>query len=297
MKIKKIISTNIVFLLFISTFVVFLTQSSQPSIADFSSNNSAADSKLAAYVDRGHIYIENDTALAFFSNSGSGAAGDPYVIDNYNITSSNSNGITITGISQYVSIRDNLIQVSDSGIFLDGVTSGLVSIVNNTAVLCDIGIELSDSPNMLVSDNNCSSSSSIGIYLDYSPHCEVFDNTCDGNWLGMRVYLSNNCTVKGNTVSNGEFGMEFETSESAWIEDNFCANNVQAAITFDNGCHYSTLTLNYFSNNFQGMYLDSSEELTITRNTCSVNGGEGLFLLNTVFCLLVIITSYMLIQD
>ena len=285
MKLKKIISINLVFLLFIGIFVVFLTQSSQPSIADFSSSNSGNDSQFSAYVDRGHIYIENDTALAFFSNSGTGASGDPYIIDNYNITSTISNGITITGISQYVSIRDNLIRVSDSGIFLDGVTSGLVSVLDNTAIFCDIGIELSDSPNMLVSGNNCSFSSSIGIYLDYAPHCDVFDNTCDGNWRAMRIYISNNCTVKGNTVINNEYGMAFETSESAWIEDNICTGNTNEAIDFSNGCHYSTVTLNYCSNNFQGLHLADSEELTITRNSCILNGGEGLFLLNTVFCL------------
>lgn len=284
MKIKKITSTNLIFLLFFSLFVVFLTQSSQSTIAAFSSSNNANDSQFSAYEDWGHIYIENNTALADFSNSGTGAPGDPFIIDNYNITSTNSNGITITGISQYVSIRDNLIQVSDSGIFLDGVPSGLVSVIDNIAIFCDIGIELSDSPNMLVSGNNCSYSSSIGIYLDYAPHCEVFDNTCEGNWRAMRVYISNNCTVKGNTVTNNEYGMFFETSESAWIEDNICTGNTNEAIDFSNGCHYSTVTLNYCSNNFQGLHLDSSEELTITRNTCLVNGGEGLFLLNTAFC-------------
>ncbi|MCG3221567.1 MAG: hypothetical protein H7641_09320, partial [Candidatus Heimdallarchaeota archaeon] len=98
MKIKKLISTNLVLLLFIGMFVIFLTQSSQTTLADFSSINDDCDTNFA-YVDWGHIYIENDTALAYFANSGSGSPGDPYVIDNYNITSDNSNGITITGIS------------------------------------------------------------------------------------------------------------------------------------------------------------------------------------------------------
>ena len=285
MKIKKLILTNLVLLLFISVFLVFLTQFPLTSVADFSSINNENDSRLSAYVDHGPIDIQNDTALASFSNSGSGASGDPYIIDNYNITHPSSNGITISGITQYATIRDNLIRVSDAGIFLDGVTSGLVSVVDNIAIFCDRGIELSDSPNTLVSGNNCSYSTSIGIYVDYSPHCEIFDNTCDGNWQGIRVYLSNNCTVKGNTVTNGQFGIEFESSESAWIEDNFCTDNVQEAVSLDNGCHYSTITLNYCSNNFQGFLLDSSEELTITRNTCTLNGGEGLYLLNTYFCL------------
>ena len=58
------------------------------------------------YIDHGPIVIENNSELAAASTSGSGTEIDPYIIEGFNFTTDNGNAITITGITDFLEIRD-----------------------------------------------------------------------------------------------------------------------------------------------------------------------------------------------
>ncbi|MHA2307550.1 MAG: hypothetical protein ACXACU_19390, partial [Candidatus Hodarchaeales archaeon] len=82
------------------------------------------------------IVITDDDELASVANSGTGAANDPYIIADWNITGSTSHGIYITGTTKYFRIENcwiaNSTNLGSSGIYVDNVASGTTVITNNT---------------------------------------------------------------------------------------------------------------------------------------------------------------------
>ncbi len=274
----KRITKRTILMLLACFLITSLTQSSTILIAE---NDTNYDLSTINYIDSGPIIINNDADLLSAQNGGDGSSGNPYLISNYNITAPTNNGIYITGTTLYFKIETNLIQASDTGIVIDTVAVGTALVTQNIVISSDIGIKVLDTPNILISFNNCTLNANQGIYLDGSPHCEVLNNTCNNNWWGVGIYNSNNCTVSNNTASYNEYGMEFDTSESAWIEQNTVTSNTNEGIYLNNPCHYSTFTKNYCYENFIGISIDDSNEVSVIDNTCIAHGGEALYILRS----------------
>jgi len=101
------------------------------------------------YISHSPISIISDSALSAFP--GSGTPEDPYVIEGYNITTTSSCSIYISGTTKYFAIRNCYLRAENNGIGIANVAADTAKIINNI----------------------CESNSLHGIYL-YQSHTLIF---------------------------------------------------------------------------------------------------------------------------
>ena len=110
--ITKIVTINTLgLMLFFSCAIVIMNESKGP-IASIGSNN---PSTYSALIPHDPIIIPDQNVLSDFP--GSGTEEDPYVIEGYNITTSEQYGIYIYGETNFFVIRNCYIDALDYGIY------------------------------------------------------------------------------------------------------------------------------------------------------------------------------------
>ncbi|MBY9000609.1 MAG: right-handed parallel beta-helix repeat-containing protein [Candidatus Heimdallarchaeota archaeon] len=200
------------------------------------------------------IEIASDSGLEVFP--GVGTAEDPYVIEGYNITTSNSNGIYIYGTTKHFIVRSCYVDAINYGILLWNVTDGTATIENNMCTNNDYGIYLDSSDGSTVTLNSCFQNKYYGIYLVNSVSSTVSDNFC-----------------------NNDFGIYLVNSGSSNISNNDCNNNWYG-LYLDNS-DFSNVTNNEFNNNeYVGIYLYNSSSCFLSYNLLKENGLYGIDLLS-----------------
>ncbi|MHA1345451.1 MAG: hypothetical protein ACTSO3_03560, partial [Candidatus Heimdallarchaeaceae archaeon] len=85
---------------------------------------------LSAYVTSDPLFIDNDSDLAGNSTSGSGTVGDPYVIENLSIVTSEDTGIEILSTTKNFVIRNCFIDANLYGILIYIVAYNTVEVDN-----------------------------------------------------------------------------------------------------------------------------------------------------------------------
>lgn len=136
-----------------------------------------------AFTGVGPIYIDDNSDFSSLGFAGDGSAGNPYIIEDFNITDASATLIHIQDTTAHFIIRQNLLngQNNDSnrGIFLSKVFNGIIW--NNTIQHAQVGIYLSESDNNTVTDNRVTNSSRHGIRLLSSSQNVVVNNTAYNN--------------------------------------------------------------------------------------------------------------------
>ncbi len=168
------------------------------------------------------IEITSDSDFEVFP--GSGTAEDPYVIEGYNITTTEYNGIYITDTTKYFTVRNCYVDAEDYGIYIDDVADGTVTVINNT---CNnnyrCGINLWSSGSSTVINNTCNDNLE-GIYLSNSGISTVVNNTCNNNDKGIWLNFSGISTVENNTCNNNWRGILLQDSVSSTVVNNTFTN-------------------------------------------------------------------------
>jgi len=172
-----------------------------------------------------------------------------------------SNNVTISGF--YIAGGPSGMDMDrEVGISLEGVQNCLIS--NNTLILNDIGIGLSNSYfNHL--DNNLIGFGASGIYLTQSNENELSNNVATINNHGIHIDNSTNNTLMGNTVESNEIGILLSTSRMNTLENNFVLRN-DNGIVLDNTAESNFLTNNSIYMNGIGIYSSGSSGNTIYLN-------------------------------
>ncbi|MFI5383976.1 MAG: nitrous oxide reductase family maturation protein NosD, partial [Methanosarcina thermophila] len=172
-----------------------------------------------------------------------------------------SNNVTISGF--YIAGGPSGMDMDrEVGISLEGVQNCLIS--NNTLILNDIGIGLSNSHfNHL--DNNLIGFGASGIYLTQSNENELSNNVATINNHGIHIDNSTNNTLMGNTVESNEIGILLSTSRMNTLENNFVLRN-DNGIVLDNTAESNFLTNNSIYMNGIGIYSSGSSGNTIYLN-------------------------------
>ncbi len=178
--------------------------------------------------------------------------------------------------SNSTTIKDNLCQYGINGIY--SATSYDLVIHNNTVLYHGSpSIGVSDSPDAIVTDNNCS------YYV-----------------LGISVVASNYTTISGNHVQEGETGIDVVASffvdildndvidnvelptgihltdcESCLISGNNLTGNEIASITLETS-HHCNVTYNVITDTIDGVYLSDSNHTIITDNHITMGQGYGI---------------------
>ena len=161
---------------------------------------------VSALIPHSAIYINSDIGLEIFP--GTGIAEDPYLIEGYNITTTSSSGIEISGTTKHFRISNCYINASNYGIYINNIADGTATVTNNT----------------------CSDNGYVGIALYYSVSSTITNNTCNNNNLGIDIYYSASSTIANNTCNNNLIGIWLGYSGSSTVANNTCNNNNNSGI-------------------------------------------------------------------
>ncbi|MHA2032057.1 MAG: right-handed parallel beta-helix repeat-containing protein, partial [Candidatus Kariarchaeaceae archaeon] len=260
-----------------------------------------------SYVEQAPIYIDDNFDFWNFSSSGDGTVNDPFIIDNYNITSSNNTLIHIQDTTAYFKISNNWLNGTggnEVGIQLNNVVHGNITTnsISNTN-LSAINLLLSWNNTLF---NNTISSNSQGIYLSSSFNNTLFNNTlCNNAGSGIRLASSSGNTFLYNTIcDNNGSGIFFDSSPNDYnfFTHNTISNNNAYGIILNSfrntfsqnfisgnniGIWFSSSTNgtlegnDILNNNFDGIKSSSSVNNTILNNTVLDNGGSGILLVSS----------------
>ncbi|MHA2338580.1 MAG: right-handed parallel beta-helix repeat-containing protein [Candidatus Hodarchaeales archaeon] len=200
------------------------------------------------------LIIDNDLSLEFFASRGSGTREDPYIIDNRQIQTWNTqqHGIVISGTSKYFEIRDNLISTGDLegyyGIYIQNVATGTAKISSNVLESNYVGIVLDIAPNTIISQNYISHTKFFGIQtLDGSENTVI-----ESNLIEFALNTSINVESEGSTIFGNNVTTDFNPAFSVGI-----------AIHRDN----ILVQDNYVRGYWEGINLSPISNAIVTNNT------------------------------
>ena len=187
---KYLLISCLSFFLLSSTIVVIAKEDQVDSSVSRSTNESNTFMPSLSYITHSTIEISSDLEfdVAHGVSSGTGTILDPLIIEGWNITTTEGNGIYIHDTSAYFIIRNCWIDAEQEGTFLDfnssirleNVADGTAKIANNTCLNSFAGISLFYSSSIYLINNTCTNSNN-GIYLRSSNSSYLLSNNCTDN--------------------------------------------------------------------------------------------------------------------
>ncbi|GAH31616.1 unnamed protein product, partial [marine sediment metagenome] len=199
--------------------------------------------------------------------TGSGTAGDPYLLENLEIDAVGGVCISIQNSNAYFIIRTctlfNAAGASNPGIYLYNVANG------------DINM------NDLTNNDH-------GIYLEFSSYNNIVGNTIYGNTWGTDIALvdSDYNTIEDNFAENGWQGIYLGGSNNNAISGNTATKNINfgLVINYDSNLNYISENILKNQNGASGIYiLREDDSNTITGNTIEDNPQHGILLTDSSF--------------
>jgi parallel beta-helix repeat protein len=271
------------------------------------------ETKKNKLVEHDPIIIWGDTDFTLYNFPGKGTSKNPYLIENYNITTNAKIGIYIWNTTKHFVVRNCLVDAIETGIYLDSIAHGTAKITNNECITNKKhGILLYDSHYQSLIQNTCTNNQ-FGIYIHsssaidlsenictnndyglvnlYSPVTSLLDNLCTNNYVGAYFYLSSSPSFSQNKFTNNNYGVYLMSSSIAAFSDNEFSNNNYGI--YLNSSVYSIFSDNEFSNNYYGIFMVSASDSSLANNILT-NNHFGIYLFfNTNSCNM----TYNLFQD
>ncbi|MCG3217293.1 MAG: right-handed parallel beta-helix repeat-containing protein [Candidatus Heimdallarchaeota archaeon] len=213
-------------------------------------DNQVNEELVKAYTQHESIMITHDDNFTYYGFSGNGTVVDPYVIENYYISTIDEYGIGIEFTTKHFVIRNCYITADQTGINIEEVSVGTAIIVNNTCISnFFFGIRIYLCAGTIIENNTCLNSRD-GIHIHSSPLVSLINNTCTENYY---------------------HGIKLEYSAQVSLVNNTCYRNSYCGIiTWD--CSLLTLENNTIQENKRwGLYLFISTSVTMTNNTLRNN--------------------------
>jgi len=216
------------------------------------------------------IEIYNNNNLLSYNFSGSGIEEDPYRIEYLNIITSNNYGIVVQNITKYILIQNNNVNALFGAIRIDNTSPGTIIITNNTCVGEELGIFVTNSPQIKILNNTCSDSYD-GININDSPYSLMENNTLTKNHVGIRV--ENNVSfskIISNHIINNYDGVWITNSRNTLSKNNIIRNNVNGFLLDSTNEQYASqncvIRNNLFENNTSyALILSAFMEQSFTR--------------------------------
>ncbi len=227
------------------------------------------DLSLSSLIPHDPIFITSDSDFEVFP--GAGTVEDPYVIEEYSITTTSDEGIYIIDTTKYFTVRNCYVDAISHGIYIRNVADNTATVTNNTCSNNGYnGIELWGSDSSTVANNTCTNNNQYGIFIRSSSNSTVINNTCNNN-SGDGIFLdfSDNSSVSSNICNNNDYGIWFSCSDYSTVTNNTCNNN-DYGIYLQNS-YSSTVSNNTCTNNGRGIYLKLSYSSCVTSNICNNN--------------------------
>ncbi len=218
--------------------------------------------KMQSYVVHDPININHDNELAVIASSGTGTVDDPFIIAGWNISNAQEYGIVISGTTKHFIVENCWINSSKNHrIFVDDVTTGTSTIINNTCTNNDkSGIRFWASSSSTLANNTCTGNGENGISIGGSGDSTIANNTCTNNVtvgisMGMALGPSEyNFLVWNRLVGNGDYGLysSMGSDNNSIHHNSFIANGKHNSQAYDDGLNnqwYDEIVLegNYWS--------------------------------------------------
>ena len=270
------------------------------------------------------IIIWQDDDFKNFDFLGDGSIDNPYLIDNFKIITDSKYSIFIFHTFKHFVIQNCHINGKEYGIYLDNIADGTATIKDNFCSGNEIGIRISHSNNITITNNICSNNkgtSGIGIFISDSTYCNLTNNHCSFNEVngirleessfcylynntcienisfsrtasGIVVFKSTNVVLVNNTCNSNEegYGIHIRVSPHTILQNNTCEENYLMGIYLEVS-PYALILDNKITNNgpwylrdSHGIMLEYSPFCNLTRNNIDSNIGNGIYLLYSSNC-------------
>ncbi|MCE7747648.1 MAG: hypothetical protein GPJ51_04585 [Candidatus Heimdallarchaeota archaeon] len=239
----------LILLIFLSSIFITYSVSSNQNGIKTTQIHQTETFNFDSLVSSGPILISSDDNFTDYGFSGLGTPEEPYLIENLDINTSSSVGISINSTSKSFIIRNCQIDAEKIGIWIISIVQGTAQIVNN-----------------IVKNNNATGIS----LLDYYPRVPAPENMTGEEPLLDDKYVAK---ISANVVSNNTYGIHIAigiigNNSAVLIEKNTCEFNQHRAIELI--ASGSVIRENQINFNAGGMHLFGSN-LTISNNICSNN--------------------------
>ena len=135
-----------------------------------------------------------------------------------------------------------------------------ITITNAELTNTDVGIELFESDNCLISNNNISKNKRGGIFFGYSNNNSISNNNISNNEGGIFLGCSNNNSILENIISsNNYYSISLGNSNKTMISKNNISNNRKGiCLWYSNN---NIIYLNNFINNTESVYSYNSTNI------------------------------------
>ena len=257
----------LIFILFIYAGVSQMIDSQRSNISNYPFTESQDESDLGYFTESSPILIDSNRELAEISNSGTGAAADPYIIERLYIesTGTQNGSLIIRYTSTYFVIRDCYFKTDWVGIVIRDVSAGTAILENNTCISNSgdgAGIVVWGTQNCTIVGNRCSNLSQ-GIHLNEAGRCYIaVNNISDNNYQGINIRYSHSNVITANLISNSsQHGVALVgTSRHNVIHHNqFVNNSVEETYRID-GEFRGELTSQGFDEGSNNTWYDTETE-------------------------------------
>lgn len=253
------------------------------SVLSVTNGNPDDQSENAGILATSHspIYINGNAGFTSANGvvSGSGTSNDPYIISDWIIDSSSTNGINIRYTTAYFVIRNcDVTSYTYKGIYLLDADNGLIedTVVTSSAYGMYI---VSSCSNIAISGCTVSSCSNSGLYTSCDgisiEATEFSDNANYGIWA-----LCDSATISGCVISGNDYhGIYFSACDYLTVSDSEITGSSDSGI-YASGCTDPTIEGNDIHANVDnGLYLVSCTGITVTENSIYSNGASysGIF--------------------
>ncbi len=230
MKIKIYLSKIIVIILIATSLLILSVNTSSTITASSLIDHKKSSPSIQALVDLVPIEIISDDNFTDYGFTGAGTAADPYVIENYNITTTSYTGILVKGTTKHFVIRFCYIDSAGYGVYFESVTSGTAKILNTTFNENSWeGIYLRDSSSVSII-NSTMTKNGEGIHLSHSPGAVFINNTLSDNRMyGINMWYSYNSTLTNNIFYKDGVNI-YDTSKTNYLNFSFENNWVNGKI-------------------------------------------------------------------
>ena len=218
--------------------------------------------------------------------SGSGSEADPFIISDWVLNATNSDGIDILETSVYfvVSRVDLQSNSSNVAVYASEAKNGIIE--NSQMSGWWFGVYTISSSNMQFI-NDTITGNRYGIQLEASSNNELLANKIEENaQLGIFVRGSNNIVKDNSVIRNGWGGINVDgTAGSAnanQIENNVVSDNVVFGIGLWAGANNVFRSNTIVHNQVVGIMLtDDSTKNLVEANNVTKNGGSGIIIMES----------------
>ncbi|MCE7742817.1 MAG: hypothetical protein GOP50_10220 [Candidatus Heimdallarchaeota archaeon] len=258
------------------TLVMLLTTTlSSVSIGRAQENNGRVNYQMN-YTESVPLIITTNSDLVGNASSGDGSPGNPYILEDLNITTTGNYAIYIEGTTSNFIIRNCLLIANIAAIHIQDVTANTADITNNILKGVNRAIRIANTDYVNITDNICYESSD-GMYLHDSDYLYLENNTIYGGANGVYAETCNYCNYTSNIgYSNSQYGLYIYSSNFNYLINNTCYGNTRSGIYLSYTVGSYVAENECYSNNYSGIYVLNGDSGTIEFNNLHNNNRHGI---------------------